>query len=145
MTGSHQLVDLSVDDDRWPTVLPVLQELRPHLDAASLRALYAEGWPQGYRFTALVDELGCISVAGWRVVASAASGRKLHVDDLVTAVARRSTGGGHVLLAHLQRRALEAGCTVLDLDSGVHRFDAHRFYLRERMHISAHHFSRPLV
>ena len=145
MTDSYELLDLEVDDDRWPSVLPVLQELRPHLDAASLRALYAEGWPQGYRFTALVDDRGCISVAGWRVIASAASGRKLYVDDLVTASARRSTGGGQGLLAHLQRRAVEAGCTVLDLDSGVHRFDAHRFYLRERMHISAHHFSKPLL
>jgi hypothetical protein len=33
---------------------------------------------------------------------------------------------------------------VLDLDSGVHRHDAHRFYLRERMLISAHHFTKPL-
>jgi hypothetical protein len=33
---------------------------------------------------------------------------------------------------------------VLDLDSGVQRHDAHRFYLRERMHISSHHFTKRL-
>jgi hypothetical protein len=33
---------------------------------------------------------------------------------------------------------------VLDLDSGVTRFDAHRFYLRERMHIQSHHFALAL-
>ncbi|MGZ5023946.1 MAG: GNAT family N-acetyltransferase, partial [Chthoniobacterales bacterium] len=28
----------------------------------------------------------------------------------------------------------------LTLDSGVQRFDAHRFYLMKRMKISSHHF-----
>lgn len=42
------------------------------------------------------------------------------------------------------RRARAAGCSVLDLDSGVQRFDAHRFSLRERRHISSHHFSKRL-
>jgi hypothetical protein len=48
------------------------------------------------------------------------------------------------LLAELARRAAAAGCSVLDLDSGVQRHDAHRFYFREAMHISSYHFMRPL-
>jgi hypothetical protein len=32
----------------------------------------------------------------------------------------------------------------LELDSGVQRFAAHRFYFRERMWISRHHFSLEL-
>lgn len=140
-----QIVDLDVDDDRWASVLPVLRELRPGLTADSLRAVYAEGHPQGYRFTALMGGGHCAAVAGWRIMATVVAGRKLYVDDLVTASAMRSTGAGARLLTELERRAREAGCTVLDLDSGVHRFDAHRFYLRERMHISSHHFAKPLA
>ena len=136
--------DLDLDDARWPQVLPVLQELRPHLTAEGLRAVYAEGHPQGYRFTAAHDGQRWAGVAGWRLVATAFAGRKLYVDDLVTAGAARSTGVGRALLAELTRRAREAGCSVLDLDSGVQRHDAHRFYLRERMHISSHHFTLPL-
>jgi GNAT superfamily N-acetyltransferase len=137
--------DLDLDDPRWEQALPVLQELRPHLDDAARRAVQAEGAPQGYRFTALLDDDGaCLGVAGWRLVATAAFGRKLYVDDLVTASAARSTGVGRTLLAHLEQRARDAGCTVLDLDSGVQRHDAHRFYLRERLHISSHHFTRRL-
>jgi hypothetical protein len=45
-----------------------------------------------------------------------------------------------MLLAELRERAIDAGCRSLDLDSGVQRFEAHRFYLRERMNITAHHF-----
>jgi GNAT superfamily N-acetyltransferase len=142
--GGVQLADLDVDDPRWEAALPVLQELRPHLDAGARRAVHAEGHPQGYRFLAAFDGDRCLGVAGYRLVATAAVGRKLYVDDLVTAAAERSTGVGRALLAELERRAREAGCTVLDLDSGVQRHDAHRFYLRERMRISSHHFSRQL-
>ena len=141
-----ELVDLEVADPRWAVALPVLQELRPELDAEQLRRVYAEGWEQGYRFLAALDEDGaCLGVAGWRVLATAFAGRKLYVDDLVTTSARRSTGVGRALLTELEARARTAGCSVLDLDSGVQRFDAHRFYLRERLHISSHHFSKRLV
>ena len=139
------LIDLSVDDPRWDVALPVLQELRPHLDAAALRAVYREGWQQGYRFlAALGDDGACLGVAGYRVLATVFAGRKLYVDDLVTAPGARSGGVGKALLDDLERRARDAGCTVLDLDSGVQRHDAHRFYLRERMHISSHHFTKRL-
>jgi GNAT superfamily N-acetyltransferase len=70
--------------------------------------------------------------------------RRLYVDDLVTTASSRSAGVGQALLAELEGRARAAGCAVLDLDSGVQRHDAHRFYLRERMAISAHHFTKQL-
>ena len=140
-----RLVDLEPGDPRLAAdVLPVLRELRPHLDEESFVAVYAEGHPQGYRFTAAYQGDRCVGVAGWRVVATAYVLRKLYVDDLVTTAAERSGGVGHALLAGMEAKARAAGCTVLDLDSGVQRFDAHRFYLRERMLISAHHFTKPL-
>ena len=139
-----RLEDLAVDDPRWATALPVLQELRPHLDAAALCSVYAEGHPHGYRFLAAFDAERCLGVAGYRVLATAATVRKLYVDDLVTAASGRSAGVGHALLAELERRARDAGCTVLDLDSGVQRHHAHRFYFRERMRISSHHFAKSL-
>jgi len=139
------LADLDLDDPRWDVALPVLQELRPHLTPASFREVQAEGRAQGYRFlAALADDGACLGVAGWRLVTTAATGRKLYVDDLVTTSARRSTGVGRALLAELERRARAAGCTALDLDSGVQRHEAHRFYFRERMHISSHHFTKAL-
>ena len=139
------LVDLAVDDPRWDVALPVLRGLRPHLDADTLRAVYGEGRPQGYRFLAALDDDGaCLGVAGYRVLATVFAVRKLYVDDLVTAPGARSGGVGKALLDELARRARDGGCTVLDLDSGVQRHDAHRFYLRERMHISSHHFTKRL-
>ena len=139
-----QLVDLEPGDDRLDEAVDVLRELRPHLTAASFAAVYAEGHPQGLRFTVAYDGGRCVGVAGWRIVATTASLRKLYVDDLVTTAAHRSTGVGRALLDALAQRAEAAGCTALDLDSGVQRADAHRFYRREGLTISSVHFARGL-
>lgn len=138
------LVDLAPDDERWEVVLPVLQQLRPHLSHDLLDQVLAEGHSQGLRFTAAMDGGRCLGVAGWRIVATTVAGRKLYVDDLVTASDERGRGVGHLLLQELERRGREAGCTLLALDSGVQRHDAHRFYLRERLSITSHHFSKPI-
>lgn len=140
-----ELIDLVPGDAGWTGVLPVLLELRPHLDADSFRAIYEEGYPQGLRFTAALDANGtCLGVAGWRIVATTYSVRKLYVDDLVTTAGARSRGVGAQLLDALEARARAAGCQELDLDSGVQRHDAHRFYFRQRLHISGYHFSKDL-
>ena len=137
--------DVEPEDPRLDAdVLPVLVQLRPHLTAESFGALYREGHSQGLRFTAAYRGDTCVGVAGWRVIATTVAMRKLYVDDLVTADVTRSTGVGRALLAYLEGRARDAGCSVLDLDSGVQRFDAHRFYLRERMAITSHHFAKKL-
>jgi hypothetical protein len=44
----------------------------------------------------------------------------------------------------LLARARAEGCAEFHLDSGVEKFGAHRFYLRNRMNISSHHFSLKL-
>ncbi|HEU4412032.1 MAG TPA: GNAT family N-acetyltransferase [Polyangiaceae bacterium] len=139
------LADLAVDDPRWAEALPVLRELRPHLTPELFRQIYEEGHPQGLRFIAAFDGAGrCLGVAGFRVVATTFSVRKLYVDDLVTTEAARSKGVGAALLGEVERRARAAGCSELDLDSGVQRHDAHRFYMRERMLISSYHFRKSL-
>lgn len=139
------IVDLDPGDQRLERdVLPVLRELRPHLTESSFASIYREGYGQGLRFTTVYREGRCIAVAGWRFVASTVAGRKLYVDDLVTTESERSRGAGKLLIDDLRRRARERGCSVVDLDSGVQRQDAHRFYFREGMHISSFHFVRRL-
>ncbi len=140
-------VDFDPGDPRLTSdVLPVLMQLRPHLTAAMFDAVYREGYPQGLRFTALYDERAdCVSVAGWRLMATTATERKLYVDDLVTAAQARHGGFGRALLQELESRARRHGCQAIDLDSGVHRTEAHRFYMRERLSITSFHFARSLA
>ena len=140
------LVDLEPGDPRLKAdVLPVLQELRPNLTPDAFAAVYEQGHPQGLRFTAAYDDGRCVGVAGWRTVATTVCQLKLYVDDLVTTEAARSHGVGRGLLTALFEKARAAGCQVLDLDSGVHRPDAHRFYMREGLTISSFHFARSLL
>jgi GNAT superfamily N-acetyltransferase len=63
------------------------------------------------------------------------------VDDLVTADSERSKGHGKALLAWLRKLAVDEGCEVFHLDSGVQRKRAHAFYEREGMDLSSYHFS----
>src|SRR5262245_8652518 len=133
-----QLIDLERGDARLAQdVYPVLHELRTDLTRDEFAAVYEEGHPQGLRFLAAYDGDQCVGVAGWRVFATTAATRKLYVDDLVTTASARSTGVGQALLAELAARAKALDCRVLDLDSGVQRADAHRFYMREGLTISS--------
>jgi len=43
------------------------------------------------------------------------------------------------------RAAGAAGCRAIDLDSGLSRVDAHRFYMREGMAITSSHLARSLA
>ncbi|MFI5616992.1 GNAT family N-acetyltransferase [Streptomyces sp. NPDC051567] len=142
-----KIIDLEPGDPRLTAdLLPVLLELRPHLTEDLFHAIYAEGHSQGLRFSAAYgDDGACVGAAGWRIVATTFQVRKLYVDDLVTAGAARSTGVGHALLSHLEQRARAADCAVLNLDSGTQRTDAHRFYFRERMAVTAFNFAKPLL
>lgn len=99
---------------------------------------------QGYRLACVADGGRVVAVAGFHVRENLAWGRHLHVDDLVTRAERRSGGAGRALVDWLVAHARTAGCTSLQLDSGVQRFAAHRFYLRERFAITSHHFSLDL-
>jgi len=144
MTDAPRILDLGVDDPRLPEMYEVLHALRTELTFDQLRAVYAEGHPQGLRYTAVEADGRIVAVAGWRLMACTTALRRLYVDDLVTDPAVRSSGHGALLLGELERRARNAGCTLLTLESGVQRYDAHRFYFRERMSIGAYHFAKAL-
>lgn len=141
-----RLEDIAPDDPRLPVeIFPVLAELRPHLTVDAFADVYAKGHHQGLRFLAAYNHDRCVGVAGWRIIDSTSTTRKLYVDDLVTTASERSTGVGHALVAELEARARDAQCTSLELDSGVQRERAHRFYFRNGMAISSFHFRKTLA
>jgi GNAT superfamily N-acetyltransferase len=120
---------------------PVMRELRTHLqseDEFVERILRQQ--KQGYFLAFAESDCEIRAVAGCRFLESLFSGKNLYVDDLVTRESDRSRGFGGQLLDWLTAHAQEHGCESLELDSGVQRFDAHRFYFSKRMHISSYHF-----
>ena len=123
---------------------PVLAQLRPHVKAEEFLERIRRQMAPGYRIAYIEVDGEVAAVAGFRLCENLFVGRFLYVDDLVTEEGRRSHGLGKQLLDWLVAYGRHNGCTSMELDSGVQRFDAHRFYLRERMKIRSHHFSLPL-
>lgn len=141
---SDAVIHLAEDPTTIARCHLVMAHLRAHLDAEAFTAQVQRQQRDGYRL-AYVEGAGTVQAcAGFRLTENLAWGRFLYVDDLVTAPGARSLGFGKLLLDWLIVEARRAGCAQLHLDSGVQRFAAHRFYLRERMHITSHHFALDL-
>lgn len=128
-------------DDQILSCFPVLRQLRPQLPQADFLNRVRRQMATGYRLACVEERGRPVAVAGYRILENLAWGRFLYVDDLVTDAAHRSQGYGEQLFAWLVEEAKSQGCEELHLDSGVERFAAHRFYLRQRMEITSHHFA----
>jgi GNAT superfamily N-acetyltransferase len=133
-------VHLAESDEEIAHCFPVMHQLRPHLVEASFVARVREQQREGYALAYVQEDASVVSVAGFRIMENLASGRLLYLDDLASLEGKRSKGYGKTIFAWLVDHAHASGCAYLELDSGVQRFDAHRFYLTNRMIISAHHF-----
>jgi len=127
-----------------------LLELRPHAAPAEslVDVIDASLRQGGYRLAGSFEdgERDAAAVAGFRIGHMLAWGRYLYVDDLVTAADRRGRGHAERVFGWLLEEARSQGCEQFHLDSGVmpERADAHRFYFRHGMRISAYHFQRGL-
>jgi len=138
------LIALAATDNQIARCFPVMAQLRTHLSAEQFAQQAKRQQHEGYRLVYLEDVGEIRSLAGFRFMEMLAFGKILYVDDLITASNDRSKTYGSQLFDWLVEHAKAKGCAQLHLDSGVHRFSAHRFYLTKRMEISSHHFSLKL-
>jgi len=123
---------------------PVIAQLRPHLNQQQFIEQVQRQQKEGYRLAYLVERQTVQAAAGYRVLEMLSRGRFLYVDDLVTTSESRSMGYGEKLMKFLLQEARLEGCQLLDLDSGVQRHGAHRFYFQQGMSIASYHFSIPV-
>lgn len=130
----------SENEDYWE-VLKVLQQLRPQYELTTLAQQVEKQMQQGYNLVYVKSGSDILAVSGFVVGEKLAWGKYIYVDDLVTNELTRSDGVGKYVIDWLKEYAQQQGCEQIHLDSGVQRFGAHRFYLRERFTIASHHFS----
>uniref|UniRef100_A0A832M2M0 GNAT family N-acetyltransferase n=1 Tax=Oscillatoriales cyanobacterium SpSt-402 TaxID=2282168 RepID=A0A832M2M0_9CYAN len=123
----------------------VLSQLRPHIQQKSFLEQVRRQQQNGHQIVYLKKDHQVVAVAVFCISECFACGRFLHVYDLVVDERLRSQGYGHQLFVWLVDYAKLHDCTELSLDSGVQRFEAHRFYLHHQMNISGHHFSLSLT
>jgi len=121
---------------------PVMVQLRTHLgEQEYVDRVKRQRAAAGYEVAALRDQAQVRCVAGYRISECLSWGKFLYVDDLVSDQNGRSKAYGKQMLDWLLAEAKSNSCQELHLDSGVQRYSAHRFYLRERMDITCHHFA----
>jgi GNAT superfamily N-acetyltransferase len=134
-------VKLAETDAQLELICPVMLQLRTHFDEERLLDQVRRQQQEGYKLAYVESGGQALCVAGFVVGTKLAYGKHIYVDDLVTDDAHRSSGAGAMMIDWLKSYGRELGCEQLHLDSGVQRFAAHRFYLREGFDISSHHFS----
>lgn len=129
-------------DEEIIACFDVMKQLRPQLEKESWLTTVRNMAPEGYALAYLSSGDSVAAVAGYYICHKlSVHGRSLYVYDLVTEENHRSKGFGKQLIDGLKELARMQGCVAIELDSGVQRFAAHSFYLREGFHIASHHFA----
>jgi GNAT superfamily N-acetyltransferase len=128
-------------DAQLEAICPVLLQLRDGFDRPGLIAQVKAQQQEGYQLAYVERDGQVLCVAGFVVGRKLAWGKHIYIDDLVTDARHRSSGAGAMLINWFRSHARQLGCQQIHLDSGVQRFGAHRFYLREGFDIASHHFS----
>jgi len=124
-----------------PQVIAVLNQLRPEYSPRELQQQITKQQQHGYHIIYVQHSSQTLGVAVFFINEKLAWGKNIYVDDLITDPHSRSCGVGTKLIDWLKDYARAQNCKEIHLDSGVQRFLAHKFYLRESFVISSHHFT----
>ncbi|MCE2486738.1 MAG: GNAT family N-acetyltransferase [Desulfurellaceae bacterium] len=137
----HLEVRIAEVDSDWEIAGRLLIQLRSAYDLRTIVSQMKAQQKRGYTVVYIKDGGAAVCAAGFVIETRLAWEKHMYIEDLVTDAQRRSSGIGKVMLDWLKSYAKENGCDQIHLDSGVQRFPAHRFYLREGFNIASHHFS----
>lgn len=132
-----------VNADMLVAAESVHRQLRPQLPEDYVSRM-KEVFGSGAEMAVAIVGSQVAGLTVFRILEKTFTGRELYCDDLVTDDKQRSTGVGHALIAYMEKVGRERGCDMLALDSGTQRQQAHKFYFREQMPITAFHFSKAL-
>jgi len=122
-------------------ISPVLLQLRSQYTQDALITQIQKQQQSGYCIAYVEKDGKVLCVAGFVMTEKLAWQKNIYIDDLVSEESQRSTGAGKFLMDWFKNFARENSCQQLHLDSGVQRFSAHKFYLREGFSINSHHFA----
>ena len=108
------------------TVHRTLRPNIPNLYLDYMKRVFSEG----AEMVVCVENDGVRALAVYRCYHNTFHGRRFYVDDLVTEEAKRGTGLGSEILQWCEARARLLNCDFFELESGVQRTQAHKFYFR---------------
>jgi GNAT superfamily N-acetyltransferase len=116
-------------------------ELRPSLlNIETFVKQVIDQQKEGYEILAIQENDEIIACMGFRIITMLAWGKILYIDDLITSAKHRQKGCGKKLLNSATEIAKKRGCSQIHLDSGYHRHEAHKTYLKQGFELACHHF-----
>lgn len=120
------------------SVLPLLQELRPHIEEKDFISIYQNARAaDGYTFYGYYEGGSCVGLMGLRYLYDYVHSYHLYIDDLIVTSKRQSKGIGASLLKFAEELAREKKCSGLRLCTGVENEAGKRFYEREGWNLRA--------
>jgi GNAT superfamily N-acetyltransferase len=120
------------------SILPLLKELRPHIDESDLKFIYENARKaDGFSFYGYYENGRCSGLMGLRFLYDYVHKFHLYVDDLVVTEEKRSAGIGAKLLKFAEDLAREKKCTGLRLCTGAENDQGKKFYEREGWNLRA--------
>lgn len=122
----------------------VMHALRPHLTPELFLELLPKMQAENYSLIYIEENNEAFSACGFRYLTTLFDGRNIYIDDLSTLPEARGKGCAGELFDYVVAKAKSEGLKAVHLDSGHHRFDAHRLYLNKGMKIVNHHFKLEL-
>ncbi len=135
------MIAIASTDDEIRNCFATMKQLRPHIEKNTYIATMRGMMKEGYQLAYLKNDVGLVScVAGFKISHNLFLGKHLYVEDLVTAETARASGHGSKIFEWLVAYAKTEHCLAIDLDSGVQRHAAHKFYLNQGMKIVCYHF-----
>ncbi len=135
---------LAITDQEIQNCFAVMEELRPHLKAATFLSTVRQMQSEGFNLAYIEHQQKVVAAAGYRICTNLFMGKHLYVDDLITTYSVRSQGYGEEMVSWLRAKAQEADCNFFHLDSGTQRGQAHKFYFKQGFTIASYHFSEQL-
>jgi len=118
----------------------VLLDFRPQLNESNFMDVMQKLHNNGSVIIYTEENGIAVSVALFETGFKIHRGNYLYIDDLATLPEYRNRGYAAALLNWIELYARDRNIDQIHLDSGVHRHDAHKLYLKRDYIISGHHF-----
>ncbi|HMT29947.1 MAG TPA: GNAT family N-acetyltransferase [Bacteroidia bacterium] len=138
-------VQIADSDEKILKCRKALLDLRPHINEDEFPDIIRRMIKDGYCLIYVEDNNEAASVAGFFTGYKLHRGNYLYIDDLNTLPTFRKMGYAEILMKWIVNYAKQNNVDQIHLDSGVQRFDAHRFYLKQGFDITSHHFAMKVI
>lgn len=128
-----------------PQILPLVQRLMENqFSDEVLQQRFEEMFTQNYECFGIYQEEALIGVFGMWFMTRHYAGRSCEPDHIYIEETYRNQGVGKKLFEFIYSYAREKGCETSELNSYVHNFKSHKFYLNEDYVIKGYHFLKKL-